>query len=92
MSKGCHVFLDNITSTKDEDKSKGERLEDVQVIREFPELQGSSVNSNIDLRSGYHQLRVREEDIPNTAFKTRKAYVIADALIRKEQEPFRVQA
>nr|GEV77262.1 hypothetical protein [Tanacetum cinerariifolium] len=37
MSKGCHVFLANITSTKDEDKSKGKRLEDVPVIREFPE-------------------------------------------------------
>nr|GFD32819.1 putative reverse transcriptase domain-containing protein [Tanacetum cinerariifolium] len=38
MSKGCHVFLDNITSTKDEDKSKGKRLEDVSVVQEFPEV------------------------------------------------------
>ncbi|GJV74682.1 putative reverse transcriptase domain-containing protein [Tanacetum coccineum] len=177
MSKGCHVFLANINSTKDEDKSKGKRLEDMPVVREFPEvfpedlpgipptrqvefridlvpgdapvsrapyrlapsemkelseqlqelsdkglirpssspwgapvlfvkkkdgsfrmsidyqelnklmvknryplliiddlfdqLQGSSVYSKIDLRSGYHQLRVREEDIPKTAFRTR---------------------
>nr|GEY23834.1 putative reverse transcriptase domain-containing protein [Tanacetum cinerariifolium] len=100
---GCYVFLANITSTKDEDKSKGRQLEDVPVVRKFLEvfpedlpdyqelnkltvknryplpriddlfdqLQVSSVYSKIDLRLGYHQLRVREEDIPKTAFRTR---------------------
>ncbi|GJV22531.1 putative reverse transcriptase domain-containing protein [Tanacetum coccineum] len=37
----------------------------------FNQLQVSSVYSKIDLRSGYHQLRIKEEDIPITAFRTR---------------------
>ena len=37
----------------------------------FNQLQGSRVYSKIDLRSGYHQLRVQESDVPKIAFKTR---------------------
>ncbi|GJT10054.1 putative reverse transcriptase domain-containing protein [Tanacetum coccineum] len=125
-------YDNGITSKKAEDKSEEKRLEDVPIIREFPEVfpddlpglpparqvefqiylvhgaapkdgsfwmcidyrelnkltvknryplpriddlfdqfQGSRVYSKIELRSGYHQLRVREEDIPKTAFRTR---------------------
>ncbi|GJX60791.1 putative reverse transcriptase domain-containing protein [Tanacetum coccineum] len=177
FSKGCDVFLAHITTKEAKDKSKGKRLEDVPIVRDFPEvfpedlsgvplarqvefqidlvpgvapiarapyrlapskmkelseqlqelfdkgfirpssspwgasvlfvkkkdgsfcmcidyhelnkltvknryplpriddlfdqLQGSSVYSKIDLRSGYHQLRVRKEDIPKNAFRTR---------------------
>ncbi|GJS05365.1 putative reverse transcriptase domain-containing protein [Tanacetum coccineum] len=177
LSKGCDVFLAHITTKEAKDKSEGKRLEDVPIVRDFPEvfpkdlsgipparqvefqidlvpgvapvarapyrlapsemkelaeqlqelsdkgfirpryslwgspvlfvkkkdgsfrmcidyrelnkltvknryplpriddlfdqIQGSSVYSKINLRSGYHQLRVREEDIPKTAFRTR---------------------
>ncbi|GKC42966.1 putative reverse transcriptase domain-containing protein [Tanacetum coccineum] len=159
MLKGHHVFLAHVTTKGTEDKSEEKRLEDVPIVRDFPEidlipgaapvarapyrlapsemkelseqlqelsdkgfirpssspwgapvlfvkkkdgsfrmcidyqelnkltmknryplsriddlfdqLQGSSVYSKIDLRSGYHQLRVREEDVPKMAFRTR---------------------
>ncbi|GJT56252.1 putative reverse transcriptase domain-containing protein [Tanacetum coccineum] len=150
MAKGCQVFLAQISAKKEEDKSERKQIEDVPIIRDFPEvfpedlpglpptrpelseqlqelsdkgfirpssspwgapvlfvkkkdgsfrmcidyrelnkltvknryplpriddlfdqLQGSSIYSKIDLRSGYHQLRVREQDVPKTAFRIR---------------------
>ncbi|GJT13142.1 putative reverse transcriptase domain-containing protein [Tanacetum coccineum] len=152
MLKGCPIFLAHVTTKETEDKAKKKQLEDVPIVRDFPEvfledllglpptrqvefqinfipgvapvarapyrsspwgasvlfvkkkdgsfrmcidyrelnkltvknrypfpriddlfdqLQGCSFYSKIDLRSGYHQLRVHEEDILKTAFRTR---------------------
>nr|GEV41733.1 hypothetical protein [Tanacetum cinerariifolium] len=45
-----------------------QELSDKGIDDFFDQFQGSSVYSKIDLRSGYHQLRVCEEDIPKTTF------------------------
>nr|GEZ76650.1 hypothetical protein [Tanacetum cinerariifolium] len=54
----------------------------------FDQLQGSSVYSKIELRSGYHQLRVREEDVPKQHSELDKLVIvfIDDILIYSKDE------
>ncbi|GKA91152.1 putative reverse transcriptase domain-containing protein [Tanacetum coccineum] len=69
IEKGCQLFLAQVTVKENKDKSKDKRLEDVPTVREFSE-ESSVLLVKIDLRSGYHQLRVRDEDIPRMVFRT----------------------
>ncbi|GJW64510.1 putative reverse transcriptase domain-containing protein [Tanacetum coccineum] len=85
IKKGCPIFLAQVTKKETKDKLEEKRLKDVPTVHDFPEvfpeelpglpptrqLQGSSVYSKINLRSGYHQLKVHDEDILRMAFRTR---------------------
>nr|GEY92665.1 putative reverse transcriptase domain-containing protein [Tanacetum cinerariifolium] len=74
--KVVHIPIDGETLIIRGDRSKT-RLNLISCIKTkriddlFDHLQGSSVYSKIDLRSSYHQLRVMDEYIPKTAFRTR---------------------
>nr|KYP43225.1 Transposon Ty3-G Gag-Pol polyprotein [Cajanus cajan] len=47
------------------------KLNKLTIKNKYPLLRGASIFSKIDLRSGYHQIRVKEGDIPKTTFRTR---------------------
>jgi hypothetical protein len=50
-----------------------------QIENLFDQMKGVSVFSKIDLRSGYHQLRIRESDIPKTVFHTMMSFGLTNA-------------
>src|SRR5438105_1254684 len=72
------MFVDKKDNTKrlvvdyrplNEVMAKKYPLPHIEIL--FDQLAGAKVFLEIDLRSGYHQIKVREEDIPKIAFSTR---------------------
>ncbi|GJW09883.1 putative reverse transcriptase domain-containing protein [Tanacetum coccineum] len=70
IDQGCQVVLIQIMK-EEETKIPERRIEDVLIVRDFPKMKELAEKLKELSDKGYHQLRVREEDIPNTAFRTR---------------------
>ena len=68
MDPCVYVYIDYRELNKVAIKNKYplSRIDDL-----FDQLQGATIFSKIDLRLGYHQLRIRKEDIPKTTLRSR---------------------
>ncbi|GJW06784.1 putative reverse transcriptase domain-containing protein [Tanacetum coccineum] len=66
-----HLFSDGCDNRELNKLTVKNRYPLLRIDDLFDQLEGSQFFSKIDLRSGYHQLRVHEDDIPKTAFRTR---------------------
>ena len=65
-SLGLHINYRQLNQVTIKNNSPLPRIDDL-----FNQLQEASMLSKIDLRSGYHQLHIKNEDIPKMAFRTR---------------------
>ncbi|GJV87147.1 putative reverse transcriptase domain-containing protein [Tanacetum coccineum] len=82
LTKGCHVFLANITATKDNDKSKGKRLEDVPIVQEFPKVFPEDLPGIPPTR----QVEFRIDLVPGATPVARAPYTLAPSEMKELTE------
>nr|GEX48866.1 putative reverse transcriptase domain-containing protein [Tanacetum cinerariifolium] len=70
---GCHVFLEHVTTKKAKEKLKKKRLEDILIVRDFPEVFSEDLPSILPTRQGEFQMDL----IPGAAPVARAPYRLA---------------
>ncbi|GJS34691.1 putative reverse transcriptase domain-containing protein [Tanacetum coccineum] len=79
IQKGCQVYLARITSKKVEDKSKEKRLEEVSIVREFPEVFPEDLPGLPPAR----QVEFQIDLVPGAALVAQAAYRLAPAKMQE---------
>ncbi|GJZ50291.1 putative reverse transcriptase domain-containing protein, partial [Tanacetum coccineum] len=79
LLKGCQVFLAHVTMKKVKDKSKGKRLEDVPIVRDFPEVFLDDLPGLPPAR----QVEFQIDLIPGTALVARAPYRLAPSKMKE---------
>ncbi|GKB99800.1 hypothetical protein Tco_0985937 [Tanacetum coccineum] len=82
LQKGCHVFLAHVTTKETEDKSKEKRLEDVQIIRDFPEV----FPEDLPGLSLTRQVEFQIDLMPGAAHVAREPYRLASSEMKELSE------
>ncbi|GJW40138.1 putative reverse transcriptase domain-containing protein [Tanacetum coccineum] len=79
LLKGCHVFLAHVTAKKDEDKSEEKRLEDVPIVRDFPEVYPEDLPGIPPTR----QVEFQIDLVPGDALVARAPYRLAPSEMKE---------
>nr|GEZ38054.1 putative reverse transcriptase domain-containing protein [Tanacetum cinerariifolium] len=82
MAKGCHVFLAQISATKEDDKSGGKQVKDIPIIQDFPEVFPEDLPGQPPTRPVEFQIDL----IPGAAPVARAPYHLAPSEMKELSE------